>query len=118
VDTFASTGDLTTPPPAEPELNNAVADLDAPTPAPRQQPVRAEEASPAPPAEPTRRRSTVRERAPIAGSDEAAPIAAPPNPSPAAPEANTTASEDNGGADDSAQPRRTGWWSRRFAGGG
>jgi ribonuclease E len=117
-DTSASTEELTTPPSAEPDLSNAVADLDAPTPAQRQRPVHAEEAPPAPPAEPTRRRSTVRERAPSAGSDEAAPIASPPNPPPAAPEANTAASEDNAGADDSAQPRRTGWWSRRFAGGG
>ncbi len=115
--TSASPEELTTPPSTEPELGSAVANLDAPIPA-RRQPAHAEESPPASPAEPTRRRSTVRERAPTAGSDEAAPIAAPPNPPPAAPEANTAASEDNGGADDSAQPRRTGWWSRRFAGGG
>jgi len=117
-DTFASAEELTTPPPGEPDLSNAAAGLDAPTPAPRQQPVHAEEAPPASSAEPTRRRSTVRERAPSAGSNDAAPIAAPPNSPPAAPEANPAAGEDNGGADDSAQPRRTGWWSRRFAGGG
>jgi ribonuclease E len=116
-DTFASNEELTTPPSTEPELRSAVADLDAPTPAQRQRPVHAEESPSATPAEPTRRRSTVRERAPISGGDEAAPVASPPNPPPAAPEANT-AREDNGGADDSAQPRRTGWWSRRFAGGG
>ena len=50
-DTFASTEELTTPPSAEPDLSNAVADLDAPTPAQRQQPVHAEE----PPARTARR---------------------------------------------------------------
>ena len=70
--------ELTTPPSAEPELGVAVADLDAPTPA-RRQPAHAEES---PPARPPSRRAGARPCAsarPTAGSDEAAPIAAPPS---------------------------------------
>ena len=97
--------------PPEAQLGRSVADHDAP--APRGVAVNAE-AQPA--AEPTRRRSTVRERAPVVGSDDAAPVAAPPSPpSSAAPSEEPDAAEDNAGG---AQPRRTGWWSRRFAGGG
>jgi ribonuclease E len=78
-----------------------------------------------PPAEPepTRRRSTVREPAPfLFGGDRPAESAAsqpPPAPTPEAsnpvPEAAapTAAPE----AADPNQPRRSGWWSRRFAGG-
>jgi ribonuclease E len=69
------------------------------------------------PAEPPRRRSTIREPAPMIGE---APVAIPapaptpvpavvishePAPSPAAPEES-----------DAGKPRRTGWWARRFAG--
>jgi ribonuclease E len=67
-------------------------------------------APPAPMAEPepARRRSTVRERVPIAGGGEASA----PTPS-AAPEPVVESNEPAG----SDQPRKTGWWSRRFAGG-
>jgi ribonuclease E len=58
--------------------------------------------------EPARRRSTVRERVPIAGGGEASA----PTPS-AAPEPVVESNEPAG----SDQPRKTGWWSRRFAGG-
>jgi ribonuclease E len=103
------------------ELSSAVADLDASPPAPHEQPVSAEAPSSppsSPPAEPARRRSTVRERAPATSNDEAVatPAAPPSPPAPSAPEPTVGESESNGGTEGTA-PRRTGWWSRRFAGG-
>jgi ribonuclease E len=103
-----------TPPPAEP---------DAP-PAPPEPPAARAEPPPAAEPEPPRRRSTVREPAPfLFGGDRpaepVAPAAPPPAPEPAAssvavePAAETSAPE----ADAPNQPRRSGWWSRRFAGG-
>jgi len=103
-----------TPPPAEP---------DAP-PAPPEPPAAQAEPPPAAEPEPPRRRSTVREPAPfLFGGDRpaepVAPAAPPPAPEPAAsnatpePAAETSAPE----ADAPNQPRRSGWWSRRFAGG-
>jgi ribonuclease E len=83
-------------------------------PGPVSPPPVAEEAKPS---EPPRRRSTIREPAPVVGD---APVAIPtpaptpppavvishePSPSPAAPEES-----------DAGKPRRTGWWARRFAG--
>jgi ribonuclease E len=66
---------------------------------------------------PARRRSTVREPAPGSFSNE--PTAAPPAPYvvPAAPPqpAETSDASEN---DDSARPRRSGWWSRRVLGKG
>jgi ribonuclease E len=86
-------------------------------------------AQPEPPAaepEPSRRRSTVRERAPfLFGGDRPAepaaseppsaapapePFAASSTPEPAAPVPTPESADPN-------QPRKTGWWSRRFAGG-
>jgi ribonuclease E len=117
-ETFASAEELTTPSSAEPELSRAVADLDAPSPALREQPESAEAPqAPSPPAEPPRRRSTVRERAPSAGSEDAAANAAPPSPPPAPPAAEQPSAGEGTETSDGAQPRRTGWWSRRFAGG-
>jgi ribonuclease E len=105
-DTFAPPQELITPQSPEPELKAAVADLDAaPPPA----------APPAPEPEAPRRRSTVRERAPIFSGEEspaAMPSAEPVHSAPPAP-AVTESKE----APDSNQPRKTGWWSRRFAGG-
>ncbi len=103
-DTFAPAQELTAPPSTEPELKAAVADLDAaPPPA----------APPAPEPEAPRRRSTVRERAPIfSGEETPAPAPLPsvaPAPVPAVTESNEAPASD--------QPRKTGWWSRRFAGG-
>jgi ribonuclease E len=69
----------------------------------------------APPAEieSPRRRSTVREPAPVSGTYEA--TQSPPS-SPSAAEPIVT--EGNGGEDQGGdRPRRTGWWARRFAGG-
>jgi ribonuclease E len=100
----------------EPELKEAVADLDAaPPPAPAPAPVSAEPPHAEQQPEPPRRRSTVRERAPIGGSDDApppaatAPVAPAPAPEPVVTEVAAT--------EGTNQPRKTGWWSRRFAGG-
>ena len=63
--------------------------------------------------EPPRRRSTVREPAPGAGSGVVTPEEpATPSPSPEQPVAAEPAE-----SEDAARPRRTGWWSRRIAGG-
>ena len=71
-------------------------------------------ASIAPPEEPApRRRSTVREPAPSAGNAETSPSPATP-PGAAAPQPVITEVGDDESAE---QPRRRGWWSRRFAGG-
>jgi ribonuclease E len=111
--TFAHADELIAPPSAEPELKEAVADLDAAPPEPRA-PIRAEATPPSvvPEPEPTRRRSTVREKAPVGGSVEAPPSMPSQSPS-TAPEPVVTEITD---AADGDRPRRTGWWSRRFAG--
>ncbi len=114
-ETFASAEELSAPASTEPELSNAVADLDTSPPRPRE-PMVGSEAPAAPPpaeAEPVRRRSTVRERAPVASSNETAAVSTPSAP-PAAPAPEPGATDGNEAAGD--QPRRTGWWSRRFAG--
>ena len=112
---FGPGDELAPPTAAEPELKEAVADLDAtpPAPAPASAPVSAEAPSAEQHPEPPRRRSTVRERAPVAGSDDAPPPA-PIEPAPPAPEPVVTEVAETANAD---QPRKTGWWSRRFAGG-
>jgi ribonuclease E len=110
---------LTAPPAMEADLREAVADLDA---APASAPPAAEpadlaaaQASP-PPAqpEPSRRRSTVREPAPSTSSTEAsqeAPVVQPASP---VPEPVVT---EVGDSETTERPRRSGWWSRRIAGG-
>jgi ribonuclease E len=115
---------LDEPPSAEPALAHAVADLDATPIEASAGSERQAQAAPEPtntasvsgepaqasePAEasPSRRRSTVREPAP--GGEGAAP-ASTPTPEPVITEVST----DAGAAE---QPRRTGWWSRRGAGG-
>jgi ribonuclease E len=103
----------------EPELTQAVADLDTspaeiepmhrepPPPAAAPQ---ALESSPPAAEAPPRRRSTVREPAPIGGSETQAPMPPPsPEPSPVVVE--------SGEAEAKNQPRKTGWWSRRIMGG-
>jgi len=107
--------ELAPPAAAEPELKEAVADLDAAPPSAPPAPVSAEPSHAEQQAEPPRRRSTVRERAPIGGSDDAPPPAAtaPVAPAPA-PEPVITEVAETEGTD---RPRKTGWWSRRFAGG-
>jgi ribonuclease E len=82
---------------------------------PRDEPVRPVPIAPVAPeeSEPPRRRSTVREPAPfVIGSGDApvTPVLVPPPPSPSA-----SVEADN--AEQSAQPRRTGWWAKRLLGG-
>jgi ribonuclease E len=104
-------------PAAEPESKSAVADLDSTLHAPP-----ADEApaptTPAPteaPTESPRRRSTVRERAPLGGSNSEE-ISAKVETEPAPPAPESTVTETNN-ASEGERPRRSGWWSRRFAGG-
>jgi len=112
--------ELDAPAPAEADLTDAVADLDArPTERERTQeaqPSAAAETEPhtavssAAESEPPRRRSTVREPVPVAGDGEMPlPPAAAPSPEPEVSGPAETESAD--------RPRRTGWWSRRSAGG-
>jgi ribonuclease E len=80
----------------------------APQPSPAPQPAAA---APALAAEPPRRRSTVREPAPVFSSS--APVVTPmPAPPPAAPVV-TSAAE----AEDASKPKRSGWWAKRLLGG-
>ena len=96
---------------AESELTHAVADLDS-QPTERAAPPEAS-ATPAEQPGPGRRRSTVREPAPGAGVATTAPDNSPPGASsPAEPVVTETGETSKG-----ERPRRTGWWSRRFAGG-
>jgi ribonuclease E len=116
---------------AEPELSSAVPDFDAAPPqeaaprpvpyeAPFETPVTAQAAEVvAPPAEQPeqpRRRSTVREAAPVSASDEGSSPAPMSAPSPA-PEAAPVITEIDEGETAANRPRRTGWWSRRSADG-
>jgi ribonuclease E len=110
---FGPGDELAPPAAAEPELKEAVADLDAAPPSAPPAPVRAEPPHAEQQPEPPRRRSTVRERAPIGGSDDAPPPA-PTMPVAPAPEPVVTEVAETEGTD---RPRKTGWWSRRFAGG-
>jgi ribonuclease E len=105
----ASVEELTAPSVAEPDLSHAVADLDA---APPAEPADLS-AHPSPPPEPPRRRSTVRERAPTAPASEAAQPTSTEAASPAPQPVITEVDEGNS----AERPRRSGWWSRRFAGG-
>jgi ribonuclease E len=101
--------DLAAPPALEPTLREAVADLDAKLPSP----------APAAAVEPTvhqepRRRSTVREPAPtMTGSSETAQ----PAPVPPATPSPQPAITEIGESEQADKPRRSGWWSRRIAGG-
>ena len=96
-----------------------VADSYAPRgePAPMQATPMPPPAPPVPPApETSRRRSTVREPAPIFGTSAPAPMPAPP-PQPAAlPPAPAVAAAPET-AEDASKPRRTGWWAKRLLGG-
>jgi ribonuclease E len=124
-DDFAPAEQLTVPASTEPELSHAVADLDSP---PSERAAPPEVSSATPPAmtehpETPRRRSTVREPAPMAsreaaeaetaGEHHAGHDPAAPAPSPAQEPVIT----ETGEASEGERPRRTGWWSRRFAGG-
>ncbi len=114
--------DFSAAPAVEQNLTEAVADLDGavpshPVPAfpePQEGAPSHAVSAPAPAEEPApRRRSTVREPAPSASPAEASP--SPTTSAPAAsPEPVITETGDD---ESSEQPRRRGWWSRRFAGG-
>jgi ribonuclease E len=111
---YASAADLTAAPAPEADLSPAVADLDAPAAEPAEPPDTAHAAAPLSQPDRARRRSTVREPAPIATANEPAPQP-PPIPSPApAPQPVIT---ETGESESTDRPRRSGWWSRRFAGG-
>jgi len=114
---FEPAGEQLAPLAAEPEFKETVADFVTAPPAVRA-PVSAEPMPHSPPPaepEPVRRRSTVRERAPVVGTDEppaqapSPPVAPAPAPQPVVTEISEATEGD--------QPRKTGWWSRRFAGG-
>jgi ribonuclease E len=116
-DELGSAEELTVAPATEPDLTQVVADLDAPpTETPPAEPAdlaTSQASSPPPQADSPRRRSTVREPAPITGASEASeatpmPSSAPP-PQPVITEIGESENAD--------RPRRSGWWSRRFAGG-
>ncbi len=109
---FAPGEESSVPLAVEPETQNAVADLDAASPPPRPAPVVVE--VPAPEPEAPRRRSTVREPAPVSQSESAPPsVPAPPAAPAIAPEPVVETSE----TEDASRPRKTGWWSRRFGSG-
>ena len=103
--------ELVAPLETEPDLQEAVADLDAaPRPA---EPAEAEARTSAPP----RRRSTVREPAPITGNNDVSHPAAPAAPEPPSTPTPEPVVTEVGDSEDADRPRRSGWWSRRFAGG-
>jgi ribonuclease E len=112
--THTSAAELTTPAAPEPELSGAVADLDA-TPVEVERAdtetadVATASASAAQPESP-RRRSTVREPAPTAATNE--PTQTAPAPSSAPEPVITEIGE--GDSESAERPRRSGWWSRRF----
>ena len=111
----ATAAELTEPSSTEPDLQEAVADLDAGPPPRRVETELAAIETPQQSAqpEPPRRRSTVREPAPAAtGGDVSTPTPVQ-SPSPA-PQPVVTEGDDGESAE---RPRRSGWWSRRFAGG-
>ena len=113
----------------EPELSHAVADLDSP---PTERAAPPEVAVVVPPAEAaqpeiSRRRSTVREPVPRSrtdaigpdstGTDTTGAEAAGNNPAPVASQGPEPLITETSDASEGERPRRTGWWSRRFAGG-
>jgi ribonuclease E len=104
----ATAQELASPPAIEPFLTEAVGDLDA---APRPD-------APLPTAQPAaqqepRRRSTVREAAPVASGN----VEASPPPTPVATPAPQPVITEDGETGQTDKPRRSGWWSRRLAGG-
>jgi ribonuclease E len=119
-DRLPSPEEVTGAPPTEAELKEAVADLDAAppfsAPATSSAPAIAEApraSAPAQQTEPPRKRSTVREPAPTAiAADVAPPTPAQPSSPPPQPVIIEVGDSEN-----TDKPRRSGWWSRRFAGG-
>jgi ribonuclease E len=92
---------------SQPEATDIPHAESAPRPEPAPQAVAAQASQPAPEAAPPRRRSTVREPAPVFGGS--APVEVPmPPPAPA-----VTATADA----DASKPKRSGWWAKRLLGG-
>jgi ribonuclease E len=118
-DSAESAEELTEGPAKEADLVEAVADLDAP---PTEAPPPAEpadmaaaQASPVvPQQESPRRRSTVREPAPMTAASE---ISSQPTPIQPPATAQQPVVTEIGESETADRPRRSGWWSRRFAGG-
>jgi ribonuclease E len=118
-DSAESVEELTEAPAREGDLVDAVADLDEP---PTEAPPPAEpadmaasQASPAvPQQESPRRRSTVREPAPATAVSE---VSAQPTPIQSPAPAQQPVITETGESETADRPRRSGWWSRRFAGG-
>ena len=116
---FAPAEQITAPPTTELELSHAVADLDSPpterAAPPAVSPAMPPAVSPATAGQPeaARRRSTVREPAPTARAE----VAGNDPTGPAASQASEPVITETGDASEGERPRRTGWWSRRFAGG-
>ncbi len=108
-----SAEELTASPPHEADLSQAVADLDAPAEAPAE-PADTAAATPLSQPEQPRRRSTVREPVPTAAAVDPAPQPAPIQAPSPAPQPVIT---ETGESESTDRPRRSGWWSRRFAGG-
>jgi ribonuclease E len=109
----------------EPGLADAVADFGGPpvAPAPTESatpaepPTHHEAAHAEPPAhEPPRRRSTVREPAPLAFDHGTSTLAEPTPPAEPAPVPAVVEPQEQP-ADDPTKPRRTGWWAKRVLGG-
>ncbi len=128
---FESTGLL--PHDATPHGGNGSAAHDEPAPRAEtsDQPVHGADPEPAPqpsaaasqpaaeaPAEPPRRRSTVREPAPVfAAGASPAPVTPPASPPPPSDPAPATAAPPDDTAAGDSKPRRTGWWAKRLLGG-
>jgi ribonuclease E len=115
---FAPAEQLIVPAATEPALSHAVADLDSPPTERAAPPDMSPAMSPATAGQPEagRRRSTVREPAPTAGGEaERNDPAAPAAPAPS--QGTEPVITETGDASEGERPRRTGWWSRRFAGG-
>jgi ribonuclease E len=112
---FASAEQLITPAATEPALSHAVADLDSPSIERAAPPDTSPVISPAAAGQPEagRRRSTVREPAPTGGGEAERNDPAAPAPS----QGTEPVITETGDASEGERPRRTGWWSRRFAGG-
>jgi ribonuclease E len=110
---FAPNGDFPAPQADEPVAHDTGGDFSAASAAPA--PVMPAPSAPEPsmpePAAPPRRRSTVREAAPVSSGESFVPASPAPVVTPVPePAAETDATEDPN------KPRKTGWWSRRFGG--
>jgi ribonuclease E len=117
---FAPAEQLTAPAAPESELSYAVADLDSP-PSERSAPPELSPPDSAALAQPEapRRRSTIREPAPISRGETAGGETAGNDQASASTPSSATEPvvTETGDAAEGERPRRTGWWSRRFAGG-